>query len=136
MKTKKQLREKLKAMGVRKQFKPYTEPESLAIVLLVRQSAVITDGLLIGSQIDVYDMAIFRVWTDRKRKAKAYAQRYKLPVRLLDGEAELYVPAHLADEILPKFGAKVKRTLSPEVLEAARARMALANKHLVRKNIV
>jgi len=135
MKTKKQLREKLKTMGVKKQFKPYREPESEAVLLLVRHSALITDGLLVGSEIDVYTAAIFRIWTCRKQKAKAYAQRYALPVRLLDGEVELLVPAILADEILPKFGAKVKRMLSPEVLEAARARMAFANKRLTPKNI-
>jgi hypothetical protein len=135
MESRKQLSEKIEAMGVKKKFKPYTEPESGAIMLQVRNPALIMDGLLVGSEIDVYDKSTFRIWTGRKQKARAYAQRYRLTIRLLDREAELFVPAHLADEILPKFGAKVKRVLSEAALEAARARMAFANKRLALKNI-
>jgi hypothetical protein len=135
MESKKQLSEKIQAMGAKKKFKPYMEPESGAAILQVRNQALVADGRLAGSEIDVYDTSTFRIWTGRKQKAKAYAQRYRLNVRLLDGEAELLVPAHLADEILPKFGAKVKRVLSEAALVAARTRMAFANKRLTLKNI-
>jgi hypothetical protein len=135
MESKKQLSEKIRSMGIKKEFKPFREPESDAVMLQVRNPSLIVDGQLVGSEIDIYDKSTFRIWTSRKQKAKAYAQRYKLTVRLLDGEAELLVPAHLADEVLPKFGGKVKRVLSEATLEAARARMALANKRLAQKNI-
>ena len=135
MESKKHLREKIRTMGVKKEFKPFREPESGAVMLQVRNPTRIMDGLLVGPEIDIYDKSTFRIWTGRKQKAKAYAQRYKLTVRLLDGEAELFVPAHLADEVLPKFGAKVKRVLSETALEAARARMAFANKRWAQKNI-
>ncbi|HOX23860.1 MAG TPA: hypothetical protein PLL10_10365, partial [Elusimicrobiales bacterium] len=67
---------------------------------------------------------LFRVWTARKRLAHDLAKRHGLKVRLLDGEAELWVPAELADELLPKFGAKIKHTrhISPE------RRLAMADK--------
>ena len=135
MESKKHLREKIRTMGVKKEIKPFREPESGAVMLQVRNPTRIMDGLLVGPEIDIYDKSTFRIWTGRKQKAKAYAQRYKLTVRLLDGEAELFVPAHLADEVLPKFGAKVKRVLSETALEAARARMAFANKRWAQKNI-
>ena len=87
MQNKKQLSEKIQTMGVKKKFKPYMEPESGAVILQARNPALIMNGLLVGSEIDVYDKSTFRIWTGRKQKAKAYAQRYRLIIRLLDGEA-------------------------------------------------
>ena len=92
-------------------------------MLKVRRPAQIVDGRLHGSEIDLYSAETFRVWTAKKKKAKTLAQKHKLQVRLLDGEAELFVPAALADTILSAFGAWTRRELTPEQLEAARARM-------------
>jgi hypothetical protein len=43
---------------------------------------------------------------------------------MLEGEAELFIPGHLADNLLPKFGAKVKREVSPAQRELLKARLA------------
>lgn len=116
-------REHFKCLGLAKAYRPCQEPESAAILLKVRRPAQIVDGRLQGSEIDLYDDETFRIWTARKKRARALAKRYGLRVRLLDGEAELFVPAALADTILPAFGAKTRRDLTPEQLEAARLRM-------------
>ena len=121
METSKKLAERLRLMGCRVRFKPWLELESQALLLKVRHPAGVVDGRLLGSEIDVYNKSTFRVWTSQKRKAKAYAVRYHLQIRSLDGECELFVPADLSDAILPKFGAKVKRSHSPERQAALRA---------------
>ena len=112
-----------KGLGLRKTYRAYQESESGTFLLKVRRPAQIVDGRLQGTEIDLYDASTFRVWTARKKKARALAARFGLRVRLLDGEAELCVPATLADAILPAFGAKTRRELTPEQLEAARAHM-------------
>lgn len=118
-----EIQEQLKRLGLRKAYRPYVEPESGRILLKVRRPAQIVDGCLHGSEIDLYSAETFRVWTDKKKKAKTMAQKHGLQVRLLDGEAELFVPAALADAILPVFGAKTRRELTSQQLEAARLRM-------------
>ena len=119
--------EHFRRLGLRKAYRPYQEPETGAILLKVRRPAQIVDGHLQGSEIDLFDSSTFRVWTPRKKKAKALAQRYGLRVRLLDGEAELFIPAELADTVLPVFGAKTRRELSAEQLAVARLRMERIN---------
>lgn len=119
MEPKGELLELLRGMGVKARFKPYREPESGAILLQVKRPAHIVDGRLAGEQVDLYRHTppTFRVWTSHTKKAKAYATHYGLRLRMIDGECELFIPGHLADDLLPKFGAKVKRVLSPEQKE-------------------
>ena len=112
MKTSKQLTDRLRLMGCKVKFKPYYDTKSESVLLEVRHPAEVVDGCLVGSEIDIYNQSTFRIWTPQNKKAKAYASRYNLHMRNLDGECELFVPAHLADGILPKFGAKVKRVFS------------------------
>jgi len=118
-----EIQEQFKRLGLRKAYRPYVEQESGRILLKVRRPAQIVDGHLHGSEIDLYTAETFRVWTSKKKKAKTLAQKHGLQVRLLDGEAELFVPAALADAILSVFGAKTRRELTPQQLEAARLRM-------------
>jgi hypothetical protein len=126
--------EHFKRLGLRKIYRPCQEPESGAILLRVRRPAQIEDGRLQGSEIDLYDADTFRVWTCRRMKAKAMAVRHGLKVRLLDGEAELFVPAALADTILPAFGAKTKRELTMEQLNALKLRWEQARNRPNLKN--
>ena len=99
-------------IGCKSPFKPFRQKESPFMSLEVTHPAIIIDGLLIGSAIDIYDESTFRIWTSHKTKANAYARRYNLIISNLDGECVLLVPGTLADELLPKFGAKVKRVIS------------------------
>lgn len=110
----------LRAAGVMKPFRPHIEPETGAVLLRTRRAAQIIEGRLSGSEI-VLSGSDFKAWTSQKRKAKTLANRHGLKVRLLDSEAELTVPARLADELLPLLGAKVARTVTPEVAERSRA---------------
>ena len=116
--TKEEMLATLKARGLKKRFKPQWEHESETILLETKRPATIQDGKVNGSEISVYDASCFCVWTSKKKKANAAAKAFRLKVKLLDGEAELYVPNELADQLLPRFGAKTKRVLSPERLEA------------------
>ena len=113
------LQEHLRAMGIKARLKPYQEAETGAVCLEARRPAGIISGELAGAMFDLYDCTTFRIWTPQTKKARAAAVRYGLRIRCLDGEAELYVPARLADELLPKFGAKVKRVVS----EATKAKL-------------
>ena len=78
-----------------------------------------------GCEIDLLDNQTFRVWTSQKKKALQYAKTYNLRVSEYDREADLYVPATLADNILPCFGAKIRRKASPAAIEALK--LARAN---------
>jgi hypothetical protein len=121
----------LKTLGIKKPFKLQIEPETGTVLLRTRRVAQILDGALSGSEI-VLRGSEFLVWTNQKRKANALASRHGLKVRLLDGEAEVIVPASLADELLPILGAKVARIVSPEVAQRSRAvlqRVREAAKH-------
>ena len=119
MENTKRLQEILRAMGCKAIFKPYQEAEARAVLLETRRPAEIVGGRLVGSMIDLYDRTTFRIWTNKTKKARAAAVRYGLRLRLMDGECELFIPAHLADELLPEFGAKVKRIVS----EATKAKL-------------
>lgn len=119
--------EHFRRLGLRKAYRPYQEPETGVILLKVRRPAQIVDGRLQGSEIDLYEPSTFRVWTGRKKKAKAIAQRCGLRARLMDGEAELFVSAALADTVLPAFGAKTRRELTAGQLAVARLRMERIN---------
>ncbi|MFA6253474.1 MAG: hypothetical protein WC687_04385 [Patescibacteria group bacterium] len=130
-----EIQENFKQLGLRKAYRPYLEPESERVMLKVRRPAQIVDGHLHGSEIDLHAAETLRIWTAKKKKARTLAQKHGLRVRLLDGEAELFVPAALADAILPVFGACTKRELSPEQLEAVRARMKKARNGLSLRKI-
>lgn len=84
-----------------------------------RKPARIENGKLIGTEIAIssYPNSCFVVWTSRKQKASLYAKKYNILFRGMDGEAELFVPPSLADEILPEFGAKIRRKVTPEMRE-------------------
>ncbi|KAF0125443.1 MAG: hypothetical protein FD189_1625 [Elusimicrobia bacterium] len=129
METTEELTEKLRRMGCKKPFKPYRETGTGALLLHVRRPAAIVEGRLVGSEIDLHGPATFRVWTSQKKKAASTAREHGLKVRLLDGEAELFIPAALADELLPKFGAKVKRELSEAERERLKARLLRIKPH-------
>jgi len=116
MKTTEELTERLRGMGCKNIFKPIQESESGAVLLQVRRPADIVGGRLVGSGIDIYNPSTFRVWTPHTKKAKACAARYGLRIRLVDGECELFIPAHLADKLLPEFGAMVKRVISDKAM--------------------
>lgn len=120
--TKQEMQEHLKTLDMLKAFKPYAEPESGAFMLETRKPAQIVNGLLRGCGICLQGK-LFRVWTPRKRQAHILAKQHNLRVRLLDGEAEIWVPAELADELLPLFGAKVKRQLNAVQKAALNARL-------------
>ena len=116
----------LKSAGAMKPFKPYLEGETGALLLKTRKTAIIIDGQLVGSEI-AYDRAgMFRVWTPRKKLASRIARSRGLRLRLFESEAELFVPASMADELLPPLGARVTRQLSPEVAQRARERLQRA----------
>ncbi|EFK95608.1 hypothetical protein LDC_2381 [sediment metagenome] len=115
------LLEMLREMGLKREYKPYQERESGAVLLEVKHPAEIVDGVLVGSDIDVYDRGTFRVWTHQTKKGRAYAARYGLHIRLMDGECELFIPAHLADTLLREFGAKVKRPISEKAMAHLKA---------------
>jgi len=129
--TKQEMQEHLKALGIKKSFRPYAEMESGVFMLETRKPVQIVDGLLRGNEIYLQGK-IFRIWTSRKRLVHDLAKRHGLKARLLDGEAELWVPAELADELLPRFGAKIKHTrhISPERRLAMVDKMrSLVSKH-------
>ena len=123
-----EVRELFLSMGVKKRFKVSVESETGTIHVLTRRFEM-RDGRLVGSAITLRDELMggerrrapdFIVWTERKKLARALAAEHGLRYRGWDGEAELIVPGSMADELLPKFGAKVKR----EQGEAHKARLA------------
>ena len=122
-----EMRECLKSLGLGKHFRPYAEPETGRLMLETRKPDRIVDGCLRGGEIGLEAGDLFRSWTPRKRLVNELAKRHSVKARLLDGEAELWIPSALADELLPKLGAKLKKTctLTPEQREAARTRMRL-----------
>lgn len=115
----------LAALGIRRGFRPSIEPETGAMLLATKTPAQIVAGGLVGCEI-VRVPSGFLVWTSQDRKARKLAGRYGLRVRCFDGEAELTIPPELADEVLPKLGAKVGRELSEDQRQALRERLAKA----------
>ena len=105
---------KLTALGLRKAFRLDEDNESEALLLKTRRHVETDGGLLSGSEIALFGADTFLIWTPQKTKAAAVARAHQLKIRLLTGEAELFVPEKLADAILPLFGAKTRPDLSPK----------------------
>ena len=114
----------LKTLGLSRPFRPCVESETGILLLQTRKPAQVIDGKLQGCEIALTPGGVFRVWTAQTRKAAKLAQAHGLRLRKLDGEAELFVPASLADAILPIFGAKVKRASRPMTAAQTAALMA------------
>ncbi len=112
--TKAEATQKIKEAGVTKRMTAYSEPETGDIIVNVRKPMKIENGKGKGSIIDLYTPKSFRVWTSRKNIVSRLKKTRGVKVRMLDGEAEVIIPGHLADELLPKFGARVKQTRSAE----------------------
>lgn len=126
--TKEEMLSKLKGLGVNSRFIPSWDFETGKIGLVTRKPAVITEGWLSGCEI-VLMGGHFDVWTNQKQRVKTQAALHGLKARLFDGEAELQVPLGLADKLLPKFGAKVRRKgreLTENELNALKERLKLA----------
>lgn len=124
---------KLSSIGLKRSYKPVNDvgngerdPGRERILLECRRPATITDGVMKGAEMDIYDDSTVRVWTSQKQKANLIAKANGFKVRLLDGEAELYIPVSRADEFLHGLGAKVKKVMSPERI--AKMALALANR--------
>lgn len=125
-----EMRDKLKGMGLKRRYWPYQDDETGTFLLRTNRPAKIVDGWLYGCEIDVYDNQTFRIWTPQVKKARADAKFHDLKIKLMDGECELFVPAELADIVLPQYGAKSRQELS----DARRADLkANAFKNLPRK---
>jgi len=132
--TKAEMAAKLVAMGLKREYKPVWDPESERMGLEVRRPPRFVDGRMSGAEVDLYDTRTIRVWTSKKKKARQIALDNGFKVRLLDGEAELYLPGDRADEFLHQLGAKVRskrKPPSPETIakgQAALKRMREARK--------
>lgn len=128
MLTKAEMLSKLKTIGLKREYKPYWEegPKHDTILLECRKPATIIDGIMIGVNMDVYDDATIGVWTSRKQNANAIAKANGFKIRLLDGEADLFLPVDRADEFLHKMGAKVKKQMSAEAKAKGAARLSKA----------
>lgn len=127
--TKEQMLYNLRTLGLKTQFKPYMEPETDVIMLETKKPAQIVGGRLKGSGISLEGKALFRVWTPRVRLARRIAKQYGLRCGTLTGEATVHIPTSLADMLLPKFGAKVRRSVSlkqREVLAIARQKASIS----------
>lgn len=76
----------------------------------------IVDGELTGSEVTISAAwPEFRVWTSQRIVANRLEKKHRLKVRRFDGlETEVMVPPALADWVLPYFGVRVGRRLSPE----------------------
>lgn len=122
----------LSEAGSKKTYFLLEESESKTVLFKTRRQSKIVDGELVGSEVDVFNAQEARVWTSKKNLAAKLAREHDLRVRLMDKEAELFVPLTLADKLLPKFGVKVKRTVSDErlaVMREAGKRLAALRKH-------
>jgi hypothetical protein len=122
---------KLKSIGMLLEYFPIWNNESECIELRTLREEIV-DGKLVGSMISLNkDCSLVNVLTPKKQKAKALAKAMVFKVRLLDGEAELFIPPVHADAYLRLFGARVKRHMSPEALakrQASALRMVAARK--------
>lgn len=134
MPTKDEMSIALREMGLKRAYKPYCDDDHDSILLETRRFGII-DGVLKGSEIDVYDGNTLRIWTSRRAKAASVAKANGFKVRFTHGEAELYIPASVADQFLHSFGAKVKatRNFTPEQLVVIKARLSKARANRVAK---
>jgi hypothetical protein len=110
-------------------FRLVIEPETGAQMIATRRQAMIADGKLEGSEITTTSGG-YRVWTARTRLARELAERHGLKLRLWDGEADLFVPDALAAALLPRFGARTRRTLTDEQRAACVSRLDQARNKL------
>lgn len=115
----------LKTAGLKRNYKPFQDGDGVAILLEVRRPAVLSDGVMKGTEIDVLP-GFVRVWTSQKKKAQAIATANRFRVRLYDGEAELYLPIEVADHYLHGLGAKIKSSRVPPVQSPEQRAKALA----------
>lgn len=108
----------LAGLGLKRTYFPYLdgEPGRWNILLQARKPAMIIDGELRGAEFCLHDTETVLVWTSQKIKAKMIADMIGCKVRLLDGEAELYLPIKEADRFLHGLGAKVKSSRKAPVL--------------------
>lgn len=100
------LEEQLKKYGLKKRFRPYLEVESRTLMIETTKYEI-KDGYLRGTEIARSENG-WCVWTDKTKLAKTYATQLNLKHRVLTGEAIIWVPDELADQLLPRFGARVK----------------------------
>lgn len=123
--TQQEMSARISAMGLKRRYKPVNDPSNSErekgeeVILLETRKMQIADGTLKGAEVDIYDDHTVRVWTHRKKKAADIARSIGCKVRLLDGEAELYLPAARADEFLHGLGVKVRHArpaASPELV--------------------
>jgi hypothetical protein len=116
--TKKEMADHLKRVGITKDFRVTWDGLVGEGVILFHARYTIINGIFKGTRIDLHpNDTIVQIWTSSKKKAKVYALAHDCKVRLLDGEAILYVPGTKADALLPRFGAKVRRVPTPAQLE-------------------
>ncbi len=115
----------LSSLGIRRGFKPMVDSESGAMLLATKTPTHIVDGALVGCEIARVPGG-FRVWTSQERKAKRLADQYGISARCWGGEADLIVPEALADELLPRLGARIRREVSEEQRLVLSARLAKA----------
>ena len=122
-----EIKSKMLEIGVKKRFQYYQEAESWVILIRTKKPITLVDGEIDGCAISWQsDRRVFSVWTNKVKRVNAISEQYKIKRRHYNGEAELFVPPMLADEILPKFGARVKREMSQKQREAAKLGLAKA----------
>lgn len=88
-------------------LKKHYKTDNTNTMILTKHPVEIVDGLLHGCEI-ILENNTFRVWTQARSKAIKIANQYKLKVHLMYKEAEIWIPLSLADELLIKFGARLR----------------------------
>src|SRR5579863_9204506 len=104
--TKKEIKQALIAVGLKKEFKGYQDPNSELPTILIKVRKNTANEISLGGGVKGTPTT-FCIWTTQTQKARAYSVKHNLVFRDLDGEGELYVPVTLADEVLPNFGARI-----------------------------
>ena len=127
-----EMKDYLKSLGLKRKYYPYqenTEKELPVILLKSRRPLRFKDGIMSGVEADVWDAQTIRVWTSRKAKANAIANANGFRIKLLDHEAELFIPVDKADQFLHGLGIAVvpnRKPLSEERKKALRERLSTA----------
>jgi hypothetical protein len=118
--TKPEMEDLLRAAGLKKKYKPFAEDNGgvWSVLLECRSPARIVEGALVGSEVAVYAGSCFQVWTSKTVLSARLILEHGLNGHSRDGEVEVIVPGHLGDDILPRFGAKVRRQMSEEASRA------------------
>ena len=115
--------EPLAHLNLKKPFRAYTVEGSDIIYIQTKSPACIINGKFCGTEITLDNSGMFQVWTCHKNKAVKIAETFNLRIKKLNGEAEVYVPASLADKVLPKLGAKTRKDLSEKELKVLKQRL-------------